>query len=127
MLVNPVPRRARRETHPEDAEDNEEHDLEEVPISIVSDLEQHEFPAAIRVHGREGDSRYQGAEETSPHGLDTENTTHFLMAYRSITEWTKVATTRTYLNGEQDASNGRAKGDRDASGTRSRQNLAHLH
>ena len=93
-------------THPEDAEDYEEHNLEKVPISIVSDLEQHEFSAAIRVHGREGDSRYQSAEETAPHGLDTENTTHFLKMFCSIIEWTKVATARTYLNGEKHSSDG---------------------
>ena len=85
VLVKPVTRRTGKETHPENAKDNEEHNLEEVPISVIGDLEQYEFPAAVRVHGGESDSRYQGTEETTPHGLDTENTAHFLKMYRSIT------------------------------------------
>ena len=66
-------------THSENAEDNEEEYLEEVPIPVVGDLEDYELPTAVRVHRREGDGRDQGAEETPPHCLDAEHTAHFLL------------------------------------------------
>ena len=66
-------------THSENAEDNEEEYLKEVPIPVVGDLEEYELPTAVRVHRREGDGRDQGAEETPPHCLDAEHTAHFLL------------------------------------------------
>ncbi len=38
-------------TYPEYAQDYEEDYLEEVPVSVVCDLEQYEFAASIRIHG----------------------------------------------------------------------------
>lgn len=68
-------------THSKDTKDNEEEYLEEVPIPVVGHLEQYKLPAAVRVHRRKGDGRNQGAEETSPHRLDAEDATHFLVVY----------------------------------------------
>ena len=41
----------RGRAHPEDAKDDEEDDLEEMPVSIVSDLEKHEFTGSKWIHG----------------------------------------------------------------------------
>jgi hypothetical protein len=37
--------------YPEDTEDNEEHDLEKMPISVISDLEQYQLSGSEGVHG----------------------------------------------------------------------------
>ena len=37
-------------TYPEDPKDNKEYYLEEVPISIVSDLEQHQLARSEGIH-----------------------------------------------------------------------------
>ena len=36
--------------YPEDTEDNEEHNLEKMPISAISDLEQHQLSGSEGVH-----------------------------------------------------------------------------
>jgi hypothetical protein len=40
-----------RRAHAKDAEDDEEHDLEEVPVAVVGDLEEHKLAGPEGVHG----------------------------------------------------------------------------
>lgn len=44
-------RSMRRKTHAKYAYEDEETDLKEMPISVVRDLEEHQFASAERVHG----------------------------------------------------------------------------
>ena len=37
-------------TNPKDTYDDEEDDLEEMPVSVIRDLEEHKFPGSERVH-----------------------------------------------------------------------------
>lgn len=38
------------ESHPEYTKDDEEDDLEEMPVAVVCNLEQYELPSAVRIH-----------------------------------------------------------------------------
>lgn len=65
-------------TNSEYTQDDKENYFEEVPISIVRDLEQYEFAGAKRIHGGQCHSRHEGAKEAPPHSLDAESVAHFL-------------------------------------------------
>lgn len=41
-------------TYPEYAQNYEEDDLEEVPVSVVCDLKEYQLATAVRVHGLQG-------------------------------------------------------------------------
>lgn len=90
-------------TYTEDAEDYKEDDLEEMPITVVGDLKQYQFPRSEGVHCLEvhnkSDSNvvrrrqrthrkryrsHEGAEETPPERLDVKVVTHFLCASHEI-------------------------------------------
>lgn len=48
--VIPMIRRMKDSTHAEDAKDDKEDDLEEMPITVVGDLEQYQFPRSEGIH-----------------------------------------------------------------------------
>ena len=43
-------RKGQRETNPEGTYDDEEDDLEEMPVPVIRDLEEHKFSGPERVH-----------------------------------------------------------------------------
>ena len=77
-------------------ENDEKDDFEEMPVTIVGDLEQYQLPAAIWIHRlpmfeyidftimwirltyRERHGSNESTEEASPHGFYTEIARHFL-------------------------------------------------
>ncbi len=75
---------------------------------------------------RQRDSRDQCTEKTSPHGLDTEHTAHFLGSSSSNREASAVDTF-TDLDREQHSTNGGTKGNGNSCSTGGRQNLSHFH
>lgn len=64
-------------TYSEYAYENEPSDLEEMPISIITDLEQYKLSCAERVHGGKSDRGDQRTKEGSPHCFDREIDGHF--------------------------------------------------
>ena len=48
--VRQIARRMKGFTYAEDAKDDEEYNLEEMPITVVRDLEQYQFPCSEGIH-----------------------------------------------------------------------------
>jgi hypothetical protein len=84
----------RRRSHPEHAQNDEKDDLEEVPVSIIGNLEQYEFACPERIHRlydriskgtqrlfqantySKGHCRNKSTKERAPHGLNRKRMAH---------------------------------------------------
>lgn len=87
-------------THAKYSEDYEKDDLEEMPITVIGDLEQYQFSSPEGVHDlkvrsnsdardwrrwrlthRKRHCRHKCTEETPPEGLDAKVVAHFLRVF----------------------------------------------
>ena len=54
------------DAHAKYPDDHEENNFKEMPVSVIGDLEEHQFPGAERVHCRKRHGGYERTKEATP-------------------------------------------------------------